>query len=784
MYLAETRFFEYLRANHHLPLQSNETHINVSRFFVSLQIKMICNMNRNNRCLDQGVSSSLLKKIFCFFLIVVPFVLNAQKQITVEDIWTKYLFYPKNVPGYNPVPNGNEYSVVGLAGIMKHSFETGEMTEVALPTLNISTLSDKKLKIEDIDDYSFDNSEQKILLAVQQEDIYRRSTKAYYYVYDKTANQIFPLSDMTKSKQSFATFSNDGSKVAFVRDNNIFVVDLNTKKESQITFDGKRNHVLNGMADWVYEEELSQAQYFTWSPDGTKIAFLRFDESNVKEFAMTLWGELYPDEYQYKYPKAGEDNSVVDVMIYDLNTRQTIRLDFDKNFDGYYPRIYWLPNSIDLITLKMNRHQSHLDFVRYNTLTKQMDVVFTDENKCWLEITDDYYFMNDNKTMMVTSERDGYNHIYKVEFGGKITQLTQGQWDVASIAAVDQKSKLVYYLSNESDVLNRDLYVINFDGKKKKMLTSGDGWNSVSFSSNARYYRNVYSNSQTPSVYTIHKADGKQLRVLEDNAKLKQRMQDYGFSKKELFSFTTEEGVSLNGWMLKPLNFDANKKYPVLMYVYGGPGSQEVDNAYSRAQDFAWYQMLTQKGYIVVCVDGRGTNARGDEFRKCVYKNMGHYEAIDQISTAKYLKTLPYVDSDRVGIWGWSFGGYLSALSAFKSGKTFKMAISVAPVTNWRYYDNIYTERFLQTPQENPDGYDQNSPITFAKDLDTKYLLIHGTADDNVHFQNAMDLVTALNKAGKQYDQFFYPNKNHFIMGGNTRAHLYTKLTNYILENL
>lgn len=316
------------------------------------------------------------------------------------------------------------------------------------------------------------------------------------------------------------------------------------------------------------------------------------------------------------------------------------------------------------------------------------------------------------------------------------------------------------------------------------MLTSGDGWNSVSFSSNAHYYRNVYSNSQTPAVYTIHKADGKQLRVLEDNAKLKQRMQDYGFAKKELFSFTTEEDISLNGWMLKPLNFDANKKYPVLMYVYGGPGSQEVDNAYSRAQDFVWYQMLTQKGYIVVCVDGRGTNARGDAFRKCVYKNMGHYEAIDQIATAHYLKTLPYVDANRVGIWGWSFGGYLSALSAFKSDKTFKIAISVAPVTNWRYYDNIYTERFLQTPQENPDGYDQNSPITFAKDLNTKYLLVHGTADDNVHFQNAMDLVTALNLAGKQYDQFFYPNKNHFIMGGNTRAHLYTKLTNYILENL
>lgn len=725
-----------------------------------------------------------MKKILAFFLLLLPLLSNAQKQITVEDIWSKYLFYPKGVRGYTPVPNGNEYSVVGIAGIMKHSFETGDMTEVALPTLKISEFSNKELKLEDLSDYSFDQSENKILLSTEEESIYRRSSKAFYYVYDKQKAKIVSISDKSKGKQSFATFSNDGSKVAFVRDNNLFMVDLATMKETQITFDGERNKVLNGMADWVYEEELSQAQYFSWSPDGSKIAYLRFDESQVKEFSMTMWGELYPEEYRYKYPKAGEDNSVVDVMIYDLNSGKTTKLDFGKDFDGYYPRIYWLPNSTDLITLKLNRHQNHLDFIRYNTVNQQYDIVFTDDNKCWLEISDEYYFMNDNKTMLVTSERDGYNHIYKVELGGPVTQLTKGQWDVASIAAVDQKAKLVYYLSNESNTLNRDLYVINLDGKKKKLLTSGTGWNDVSFSSNAKYYRCTYSDIQTPPVYTIHKADGKQLRVLEDNAALKKRMEDYGFSKKELFSFTSDQGVQLNGWMLKPLDFDATKKYPVLMYVYGGPCSQEVDNSYSRAMDFAWYQLLAQHGYIVVCVDGRGTNARGDEFRKCVYKNMGHYEAIDQISTANYLKTLYYVDKNRVGIWGWSFGGYLSALSAFKSGKTFKMAISVAPVTNWRYYDNIYTERFLQTPQENPDGYDQNSPITFAKDLETKYLLIHGTADDNVHFQNAMDLVTALNKAGKQYDQFFYPNKNHFIMGGNTRTHLYTKLTNYILENL
>lgn len=728
-----------------------------------------------------------MKKIFLIFLMVLPLLLSAQKQITVDDIWTKYRFYPKNVPGFTSLPNGNEYSVLSALGIEKHNYETGEISEVVLPSLKIPGLSNGRIKLEDIDDYSFSADEKKILIATEQEDIYRRSTKAYYYIFDKEKSKIVALSDNEKGKQSFATFSDDGNKVAFVRDNNIFMVDLNTMKETQVTFDGRRNHVLNGMADWVYEEELSQAQYFNWSPDGSKIAFLRFDESKVKEFSMTLWGELYPDEYCYKYPKAGEDNSKVDIMIYDLATQQTTRLNthpMDSDFDGYFPRIYWLPNSTDLVYLMMNRHQSNLVFMCYNTLERTYNSVFVDQNDAWLEITDDYYFLNDNKTMIITSERDGFNHIYKVGFDGKVTQLTHGQFDVASIAAIDQKAKLIYYLSNESHTLNRDLYVINFDGKKKKLLSSGTGWNSVTFSSNAHYYCNEFSDHATPTVYTINKNDGKVLRVLEDNAKLKNTMQAYGFVEKEFFNFTTEDGISLNGWMLKPADFDSNKKYPVLMYVYGGPTSQEVTNSYFRAMDFAWYQMLTQHGYIVVCVDGRGTNARGDAFRKCVYKNMGRFEALDQISTANFLKTLPYVDENRVGIWGWSFGGYLSALSAFKSDKTFKIAISVAPVTNWRYYDNIYTERFLQTPQENPDGYDQNSPITFAKDLNTKYLLIHGTADDNVHFQNAMDLVTALNLAGKQYDQFFYPNKNHFIMGGNTRTHLYTKLTNYILENL
>jgi dipeptidyl-peptidase-4 len=371
-----------------------------------------------------------------------------------------------------------------------------------------------------------------------------------------------------------------------------------------------------------------------------------------------------------------------------------------------------------------------------------------------------------------------------VFFGGKPTPLTSGTWEVAQVCAVDESNEYIYYLSNESHALQRDLYRINFKGKNKKMLSNGKGWNSPTFNPKATYYSNMYSDANTPPVYTLHDNTGKELRVLQDNAALKERMKAYGFSEKELFTIPVNDGIDLNAWMIKPKNFDASKKYPVLMYVYGGPGSQEVNNSFFRVMDFAWYQMLAQKGYIVVCVDNRGTSGRGDSFKKCIYKQMGKYETEDQIAAANYLQSLSYIDSNRVGIWGWSFGAYLSSLCIMKGNDVFKMAMAVAPVTNWRYYDNIYTERFLQTPQENPQGYDDNSPITHAAKLKGKYLLIHGTADDNVHFQNAMDLVSALNAAGIQYEQFFYPNKNHFIMGGNTRLHLYIKLTDFILKNL
>lgn len=726
-----------------------------------------------------------MKKLFTIltFVVVALCAFGQSKKISVEAIWDDFLFYPRGVAGYTAMPKSDYYTVIKRAGIERYSFATGEKVDLLVSNDDLERLSNGAVNIRKVSSYEFSSDEKRMMIAVDEESIWRRSSLAFYYVYDLVNKTLTMVAD-TNTKLHFAFLSEDGSKVLFARDCDLFYQEMATGKITQITKDGKENAILNGYADWVYEEELDMSSAASWSPDGSKIAFLRFDESRVKEYNFALYDNLYPTDFKYKYPKAGEDNSLVDVFIYDVATAQLTKVDLGDNSNCYFPRVYWQPNSQDAIILKLNRHQNQLDFIRYNTTTKAQDIVYTDKNDKWLDVTDNYYFLKDGKTMIVTSERDGFNHIYKVTLGGEITQLTSGKWEVNEIQHVNEAKKQIFYLSNESGVLNRDLYVINFDGKKKTLLSSGDGWNQTVFSPNGNFYRNQYSNLNTLPKYTIRDAKGKELRVLNDNQNVQKTMDEYGFVKREIISITTEDGTQLNGWMMKPANFDPNKKYPVMMNCYGGPGSQQVENAYQSAQDYAFYQMLAQHGYISVCVDGRGTATRGDEFKKIIYQQMGKYEAIDQIATANWLKSQPYVDGNRIGIWGWSFGGYLSALSLFRGGDAFKMAISVAPVTNWRYYDNIYTERFMRTPQENPDGYDLNSPTTYAKDLKGKYLLIHGTADDNVHFQNAMELIKALNEAGVEYDQFFFPNKNHFIMGGNSRTYLYNKLAKYILQNL
>ncbi|MCL1850238.1 MAG: S9 family peptidase [Bacteroidetes bacterium] len=721
-----------------------------------------------------------MKKIFLIIVTTVAITAFSQT-LTLENIFKEGVLRGEGVAGFQPMPASDFYTVTTKNTIDKHNFATGEYVTTLLSNDILTSLSDDSLTISKINSYSFSKNENKMLLATEVEYIYRRTSKGFYYLFDIKENKIIPVSDKAKGKISFATFSDNGDKIAFVRNLNLFYLELKTGKEVQVTFDGKENHILNGLPDWVYEEELDIAKTFFWSPNGKYLAYMRFDESNVKEFSMTMWGELYPEAYKYKYPKAGEENSLVEIYVYNTENNKSVKVDIKTNEEVYYPRLYWLSNSTDLMVLQLNRLQNKLEFVKYNVLNHNYSIVFTDTNPYWLNVTHNYYFLTNNNSMILTSERNGFNHIYLVDFNGNIKQLTSGNWEIASIEYVNQKTKQIYYLSNENDRLGRNLFVIDFLGKKKTRISKGEGWNAVSFSATGNYYRNTFSTQTQPQYYTINDNKGNELRILQNNAKLKEKMQEYNCVNKEFFQFTTIEGVTIDGWMMKPADFNPAKKYPVLVYTYGGPGSVEVNRNFNVE---VWYQYLAQHGYIVACADGRGSGCRGDAFKKVIYKQMGKYESDDQIAFAKYLKTLPYVNPDRIGIWGWSFGGYLSALSLFKGEDAFAMAIAVAPVTNWRYYDNIYTERFQRTPQENPEGYDENSPVFWADKLQGKFLLIHGTADDNVHFQNSIDLVTALNSAGKQYEMFFYPNKNHNISGGNTRLHLYTLMSEFIFKNL
>ena len=721
-----------------------------------------------------------MKKKLLLIILIIMSIPALTQTLTLDDIFKTGTLRNEGVSGFYPMPSSDFYTVTTKNTIDKYTFAIGEFVTTLLSDEILSSFNDN-LTISKINSYSFAKNEDKMLLATDIEYMYRRTSKGFYYLYDIKENSLTPVGNKAKGKISFATFSDNGEKIAFVRNLNLYYWDVKTGKEVQVTFDGKENHILNGLPDWVYEEELSVDKTFSWSPDGKYLAFMRFDERNVKEFSMTMWGDLYPEEYKYKYPKAGEDNSIVDVYVYNTETDKKLKVDIKTTEEVYYPRLFWLSNSVDLMVLQLNRLQNKLEFVSYNVVNQNYSTIFTDTNPYWLNITNNYYFLNNNKSMILTSERNGFNHIYLVDFNGNIKQLTSGNWEVASIEYLNLKTKQIYYLSNEHDRLGRNLYVIDFSGNKKTQLSKGEGWNVVLFSETGNYYRNTFSSPTQPQRYTIHDNKGNELRTLQANTKLKENMKEYNCVYKEFFQFTTSEGITMDGWMMKPADFDADKKYPVLVYTYGGPGSVEVTKNFNVEP---WYQYLTQNGYIVACADGRGSGGRGDAFKKVIYKQMGKYESDDQIAFAKYLKTLSYINPDRIGIWGWSFGGYLSALSLFKGEDAFAMAIAVAPVTNWRYYDNIYTERFQRTPQENPDGYDHNSPVFWADKLQGKFLMIHGTADDNVHFQNSIDLVTALNSTGKQYEMFFYPNKNHNISGGNTRLHLYTMMTEFILKNL
>lgn len=725
-----------------------------------------------------------MKKLIIALLAVGSSVSAQKKNISLEEIYKSPIFYPHRVYGLESMNDGTHYTTLEEGKILQYEYARATTPELILDQNTLQTTSGKKLVIND---YQFTGDESKLLIATETESIYRHSTKENYYVYDRKTKAFTALSNA--GKQMYATFSPDGSSVAFVRDNNLYLTSLNTGKETAITKDGLRNNIINGATDWVHEEEFSFSIAFFWSPDSKKIAYYRFDESKVKEFSFSEYNhQLYPTEYRFKYPKAGEANSVVTIHVYDLPSGKDQQMDIGPETDQYIPRIKWSRDPNLLSIVRMNRHQNKLDLLFNNATTGKSQTVYSETSDTYIDIHEgegDYvHFTEDKQHFIICSERSKFNHLYLYDMSGKLVNpITQGNWDIVSFLGINEKKQLLYYIASENTATEKDIYAIKLDGTGKKKISVEKGVHDPTFSNGMNYYINNYSEGNTPDFIAIYDGLGKQVRVLEDNTALQKTMKEYNLSKKEFFQFKTSQGIDLNAWMIKPPDFDPNKKYPALVIFYGGPGANLVNNSFDSRYYF-WHQLLAQKQYIVMCVDNRGTNYRGKDFKHSTYRQLGKLEVEDQIESAKYLGTLPYVDKSRIGAWGWSYGGFLSSLCITKGADYFKTAIAVAPVTNWRYYDNIYTERFMQLPSENPDGYDSNSPINHVSKLKGKYLLIHGSGDDNVHFQNTMEMISALVAANKQFDLFVYPDKNHGIRGGNTSFHLYTKMTDYILNNL
>ena len=571
--------------------------------------------------------------------------------------------------------------------------------------------------------------------------------------------------------------------------NNIYYYDLTSHETVPVTEDGtyvsadNAGNIINGNCDWVYEEEFEFTKAYEWSEKGDFIAYYHFDQTEVPEFNFTVYDKLYPTQYKYKYPKAGEKNSVVTIKIYHIEDEKTVICDIGDESDIYVPRIKINPFNNTLVIYKLNRLQNHLELNQVNARNGKTKMIYNETNKYFVEINDNITFLQNRNAFVYTSEKDGFNHIYIHDIDSASSlQLTKGNWEVTEINGVDEKSSTIYFMSTEVSPLDRQLYTISLDGNQKTCITPEPGWHDITYNSDFTFFLDKYSMINQPPTYTLVSKD-KGKRVLKDNTNLKNKMSEYNLSDFELFKVPNNDGVLLNGWLLKPSNFSEENQYPLLMFQYSGPGSQQVMNQFSIGNMW-WYQMLAQNGYIIVCVDGTGTGFRGEEFKKKTYLQLGKYESDDQIAVAKYFAQQPNIDSTRIGIWGWSYGGYMSSICLLKGADIFKTAIAVAPVTNWRYYDNIYTERYMRTPQENPKGYDDNSPVNMVNKLNGNYLLIHGSADDNVHLQNTMMMIDALVKSNKDFDSEIYPNKNHGIGGGMTRLQLYRKMTNFLLEKL
>ena len=711
------------------------------------------------------------------------FTYSQKRDIELSDIWASGTFYPKTINGFVNLNDGKSYCVqeqneAGYAVINQYDYKSGDLVKELFTCQGIISSSNEEIKR--FDSYHFSKDQSAILITFNSEAIYRHSTRDEFVVVNLASKM--QMGNTKRGKVRYPRLSPNGDKVAYVQDNDLYILDLVKAKTKRITKDGAYNKIINGGVDWVYEEEFSMSRGFEWNADGTKIAYYKFDESAVKEWVMPIYGDLYPEQYKFKYPKAGEANSVVKVFIADSKSGKCKEIELGSENDQYLPRIKWTNNPNVLSVQRLNRLQNKWELLMVTGTEVSESLLET--SKYYVDITDEIFFLKDGKHMIVSSEQDGNKHLYfhKLE-GPRIYQITKGNWEVDNVLGVDDKNELIYFTSTEVSPTERHIYSINFQGKDKKRLTTESGWHTAKFSNDFSLALHSFTAATSPHNYVIRDNAWEFVRAVESNADFKKRMEEFNISTVS-FDKLDANGTMLNYWMIKPVDFDANKKYPMLMHVYGGPGSQTVKNSFGYSNTY-WHQMLANKhDIIIVSVDNRGTGARGEEFKKMTYKQLGKYETEDQIAAAKELGKLAYIDSERVGIWGWSYGGYMSSLCLAKGNEVFKMAIAIAPVSNWRFYDNIYTERYMALPKDNASGYDDNSPINFVKDIKGKYMIVHGTGDDNVHFQNSVMMVDEMIKYNIAFDSEFYPNKNHGIYGGYTRLHLYNRMTNFILENL
>lgn len=732
-----------------------------------------------------------MKKILTLLLMAVTLLpVSAKDKLTIEEVMGGRV-RAESVNGWNPAKDGDTYYQITDRGtkIQRYSFKTGQLVETIF---DVATA--RNVKLTSIDGYIMSPAEDNILIQTQRKSIYRRSATAVYYIYNVKNKTLVPLSE--GGPQQEPLFSPDGTMIAFVRSNNLFLVKLlYNNSESQITKDGEYNKVLNGIPDWVYEEEFGLSRAFDFSADSQMLAWIRYDESEVPEFRFTMFqglapklGEntLYPSDYSYKYPVPGEKNSKVCVKTFDIKSRAIREMKVPLDADGYIPRIYFTKDASKLAIMTLNRHQNRFDIYMGNPRSTECQLVMRDEEPQYVNESAYDRIKFYDKNFVVMSEKSGYNHLYLYNFNGQlIKQITSGNYEVTAFYGWDEVNNTFYYQSNEGSPLRKHIYKIDAKGKKTR-LSSQEGTNSALFSGNFKYYLNTWNDANTPNVCTINDNMGKVLRTLIDNKALKETLATKELGTKEFFTFTTGEGISLNGYMVKPANFNAGKKYPVLMFQYSGPGSQKVTDSWSiggQGNGAMWENFLCSEGFICVCVDGRGTGGRGAEFEKCTYMNIGNKEAKDQVETALYLGTLPYVDKNNIAIWGWSYGGFNTLMSMSEGRPVFKCGVAVAPPTSWRFYDTIYTERYMRTPQENAAGYD-DCPINRAAQLSGDLLLVHGLADDNVHFRNSAEYSEALVQANKQFEMQMYTNRNHSINGGNTRIHLFHRIFNFLTRNL